>query len=93
MYRCCKCYEMFEEPETKNIISEEYLGINHLFPNQTRMNVDICPSCGDEDIEELRKCDICDEWFSEDELEDTEGMINGSVGWCCEQCIEDRDIR
>ena len=43
--------------------------------------------------EELRKCDICDEWFSEDELEDTEGMINGSVGWCCEQCIEDRDIR
>ena len=42
------------------------------------MNVDICPSCGDEDIEELRKCDICDEWFSEDELEDLVKCFNKS---------------
>lgn len=36
----------------------------------------ICPICGNET----------------DELIDTEGMINGSIGDCCEQCLEDYDI-
>lgn len=40
----------------------------------------------------MEQCNICKEWFEEDELIDTEGMINGSVGKVCEQCLEDNDI-
>lgn len=36
----------------------------------------ICPLCGEET----------------DELIDTEGKINGSIGEVCEQCYEDYDI-
>lgn len=92
MYRCLNCEELFEEPETKNIIAEEYLGVSHLLQGYTRMNIDVCPCCNDEDLEELRQCDICREWYREEDLTDTDGMINGSVGYCCEQCIEDGDI-
>ena len=52
MYKCNNCDEMFEEPDRKNIIAEEHLGISNLFPTRTRMDTFICPSCGDEDIEE-----------------------------------------
>ena len=31
MYKCNNCEELFEEPETKNIVAEDYLGISHLF--------------------------------------------------------------
>lgn len=41
---------------------------------------------------EYVKCDICGEEFLEEDLVDTEGMINGSVGLACEQCMEDCDI-
>ena len=43
--------------------------------------------------EEKKTCSICQEEFFEDELIDTEGMINGGVGMVCEQCLEDNDIK
>lgn len=90
MYRCNNCNEKFEEPETKNIIAEEYLGISTLMQGRTRMDINICPCCNDDDIEELEQCELCGEWF--DELHDTSEMINGGVGYVCEQCLEDNDI-
>lgn len=45
------------------------------------------------ETEELEKCDLCGCEIPLDDLIDTEGMINGSVGLACEQCIEDCDIR
>lgn len=44
-------------------------------------------------MEEKKKCEICGEWFDEDELQDTTEMINGGCGYCCEQCIEDADMK
>ena len=38
------------------------------------------------------KCE-CGALVFEDELTDTEGMINGGIGKVCEQCLEDRDIK
>ena len=41
-------------------------------------------------MEEVYICPICGEEV--DELFDTEGMINGGIGYVCEQCLEDLDI-
>lgn len=92
MYRCCNCNATFEEPETKNIMAEEYLGINNMTDTRTRMDVSICPYCNDDDLEELEKCAICEEWNSPDDLYDSEGMVDGGVGYVCEQCLEDCSI-
>ena len=92
MYRCNNCNEMFEEPDTKNIVAEEYLGVSHLLQGSTRLDINICPCCNDEDIEELEQCGICEEWFREEDLTDTTEMINGGCGYCCAQCIEDAEM-
>lgn len=41
-------------------------------------------------MEEQVICPICGQ--ATDELIDTEGMINGSIGEVCEQCMEDYDV-
>lgn len=92
MFKCNNCQATFEAPETKNIAAESYLGIDNLFPTRTRMDVYVCPSCGDDDLEELKQCGICQEWLNEDELYDTTEYINGGCGMCCEQCICDADM-
>ena len=40
--------------------------------------------------ETLYTCPQCGELV--EELIDTEGMLNGGIGYCCKQCIEDYDI-
>lgn len=45
------------------------------------------------DLDKFKKCDICGNEYKEEELYDTEGMINGGVGFCCEQCLIDNDIK
>lgn len=92
MYKCNNCDERFVEPARKNIVAEDYLGIGNLFPNKTRMDIDLCPNCNDDDIEELEQCEICEEWFKSEDLTDTTEYINGGCGYCCEQCIEDSEM-
>lgn len=41
----------------------------------------------------MKQCEICKEWYEEDELEDTTEYINGGLGYCCEQCIIDGDMK
>lgn len=53
---------------------------------------DTCPFCGSDDVEEMKQCEMCEEYFKEDDLHDTEEYINGGCGYCCEQCIEDGDM-
>ena len=43
-----------------------------------------------EQEEVLYTCPQCGELV--EELIDTEGMLNGGIGSCCSQCIEDYDI-
>lgn len=39
-----------------------------------------------------KRCPICNELCPEDDMIDTEGMVNGGIGEVCEQCLEDNDI-
>lgn len=94
MYKCNNCNARFEEHKTKRISLEDLYGVGDLFRNHHYTEIHICPNCENEDadIEELKQCPLCEEWFEEDELIDTEGLVNGSVGYVCEQCFQDNDI-
>ena len=52
MYRCNDCLELFDEPNIYETTYESYLGISHLFANNTYLQLHLCPYCGSEDIEE-----------------------------------------
>lgn len=92
MWYCRTCKREFEEPEVERESFEMFYGVSHLFPTQNYFDHEICPLCGDDDIEEMRECDYCEEWNLEDDLEDTEGMINGGIGYLCPQCMKDCGI-
>lgn len=92
MYKCSECENRFEEPKQKQICFETEYGVSNLFDSRTFTTVSVCPYCEDSGIEELVKCDVCEEWFEEDELEDTTEYINGGVGYACEQCRIDGEM-
>lgn len=92
MYYCEMCGETFEEPAKKRITFEEFYGVSNLFPNGTPTTVQVCPQCNSDDIAELQQCEICQEWYKEEQLQDTTEFINGGCGYCCEQCISDADM-
>lgn len=88
-YRCEECGNEFEKPDNKAIIFEDYYGVNSLFETRTKTNIDVCPNCHSENITELYECDNCGEF--DDELFDTEGKINGGIGYVCYQCLQDME--
>lgn len=93
MWYCENCKNEFEEPIKKEITFEEYYGVSNLFQDSHKTEILICPFCeSDGTIEEMKECDYCGEWFKEDDLEDTEGAVNGGIGYLCEQCLQDCDI-
>ena len=87
MYRCRDCGFLFEEPKKYSedrtpggvfeggSFIEEYMG---------------CPRCS-ESYDEVFECNCCSEYYFDEELTDTTGMINGGIGKVCEQCMEDYD--
>ena len=64
MYKCSNCGEIFEEP---NYIKEDW--------GET---FSVCPYCNG-DYDEVKQCNNCDEWHTDDELYD---------GWC-EKCLRE----
>jgi hypothetical protein len=90
VYRCNNCGGKFEEPTEKRICFEQEYGVANLFESRNYTNIHVCPCCGDNDIHELEQCAVCGEWF--DELEDTVGLVNGGIGYVCEQCYKDCEI-
>ena len=93
MYICNKCNKEFETPLKKEVTFEDYYGVSNLMTGRTHTTIEYCPYCKDDDVEELVLCESCQEYCKEDELHDTEGMINGGIGYVCEQCMENFDIR
>ncbi len=89
MWECNDCYNEFEKPIFKKIEFEKEFGITQLFQTSHQVNMEICPICGSSNIEEMQECDYCGEWNKEDDLEDTEGLVGGGIGYLCPQCIED----
>jgi hypothetical protein len=92
MWLCNDCKNEFTEPKMRKTTFESEYGVSHLFPTSHECTIKECPVCGNDDIEELKECDQCGEWFKEDELKDTDGAINGGCGYLCSQCIQDGDI-
>lgn len=58
MYQCKWCKNRFDEPYIKRW-TEDY---------GEHFEQEVCPDCGDDDIEELVSCECCGENFPEDEL-------------------------
>lgn len=72
MYKCIDCGTVFKHPETWQESRGEYWGM------PCSETVSGCPVCRG-DYEEVFKCEACDEYFPEDEME----------GNLCESCYED----
>ena len=90
MYQCEECRVTFEEPKYKRICFEIEYGVASLFESRHYHRIECCPNCESQEIKELEQCECCGNYF--DELIDTDGMVNGGVGYLCEQCCKDGDI-
>lgn len=77
MFKCLDCKTVFEECGVRHTTYENYYGVSSDFPSSTALVLSVCPNCGSEDIEALKQCEWCSEWF--EELE--EGL--------CEECLEE----
>lgn len=93
MYVCNECNSHFEQPNKTITTFEKEFGVSQLFNSSHRIELLLCPICSSENIDELQVCDACGEFCQADELQDTEGAINGGIGYVCPQCIEDCEIR
>lgn len=73
MFKCYECGATFSEPESYQERVGEYFG--------TPAYVDrcCCPNCRHDEYEEVHQCEICGEWFFDEELDD--GI--------CEDCIDE----
>ena len=50
MWVCDNCGAMFDEPELVRDTYESYFGVSSMFSNSHTMTLEVCPSCGSEDI-------------------------------------------
>lgn len=50
MWVCDNCGAMFDEPELEKDTYENYFGVSSMFSNSHSMTLEVCPSCGSEDI-------------------------------------------
>lgn len=50
--KCNNCCKTFEIPRTRKTTYENYYGVESEFRNKTPLIIEMCPYCGDEDIEE-----------------------------------------
>lgn len=88
MYKCKDCGLIFDEPKE---YSEDYTPGGAFEGGSFINRFSGCPNCSGA-YDDAKKCEICGEYFLEEELEDTTEMINGGCGYCCSQCIEDNDM-
>lgn len=93
MYYCMKCDSKFEEFKKVHTTYEEYYEIASDVMSRTPMTLYFCPCCGaDSDyIEELSECDMCEGYYPECVLTDTEGFPNGGVGQVCPDCLKNME--
>lgn len=89
MYKCSECGEIFEEPKS---YSEDRTPGGSFEGGSFIVHFLGCPECSGA-FKEVKECSICGEYKFLEDLTDTTGMINGDCGYCCEQCLEDNDIK
>ena len=69
MYKCNNCCHIFEKPVTIKTTYESYYGVSSEFSYSTSLEIDTCPSCGCDGIEEYDEDDE-DEFDEELECEE-----------------------
>lgn len=91
MFRCCECGIIFDKEDVsyKQICFEDEYGVSNLFQSKNYTTIQVCPNCVSKELEELERCDICEQWYSEEELFDVSEYRNGFNGCCCQKCIDD----
>lgn len=60
MYKCNMCKCRFEEPLKWRTTYEEFYGVYELFSNHNSLELQVCPECKNEDIEEEIMREIID---------------------------------
>lgn len=88
MYYCYVCRDVFNEPRVETVKAEDYYGVSGEFMSSHTMDISMCPFCGNDDYEEMVMCPMCEEYFKEEDLIDTEGLPNGGLGNICEDCLK-----
>lgn len=94
MFYCEYCQRAMNESDLnreQKCFEDEY-GVAGLFPDKHYYTDYNCPVCGGEVVDAMQ-CEMCGEWLPEDLLTDTTEYINGGVGYCCEGCMQDADMR
>lgn len=56
-YKCMNCGVKFIEPSIIHTSYESHYGVIGLFSCRTPLELEVCPSCNDEDLEELYEDD------------------------------------
>ncbi len=92
MFYCNDCKHEFSEPKVIETTYEEYYGVSDKFIDNHKMSLEKCPHCGSDNIEEMKECDRCGEFFREDDLTDTEGLVGGGIGDLCFDCMRDCEV-
>lgn len=92
MIKCCNCNNIFDENALviKDIWVEAELGVSDDFNSSTHFCRPCCPHCKSTTLTPLQQCACCGEWF--EKLNDTEGLINGNIGYVCDQCFKDSEV-
>lgn len=72
MMKCYMCGQIFEDDLLDEIIDRD-----------TRETFGVCPYCGSDEIETVKECAVCGEYFQEDEL-------HGSRRSVCLGCVAKR---
>lgn len=83
MYKCKDCKEYFEEP--KEIDADDFYGVSGMFTSPSNSKMLVCPYC-DSDYDIVYKCENCERYFTEYELDEYNGME------LCESCIDEEVI-
>lgn len=80
MYRCCDCYEVFDEPTMiQDIVTTD--------PYPMGPMIGTCPYCGSDDYEEVQECPDCNEYHLMDEMVYVE-LEDGTSIEVCPDCYE-----
>lgn len=83
MYICKDCKSTFQFEDGKKIkkcFETEY-GVGSLFDGRNYYEDTVCPNCHSEEIVEATRCQKCDEWFDEEDLD-----YNEVDELCCKEC-------
>lgn len=67
-YKCLNCKKKFYQPHIIRTSYEDYYGVDTLFRSRTSLDLEVCPYCNDEELEELEDYDDDEiEGFDDDE--------------------------